>query len=125
MEFDIFEGVCRYCGEINPIMAADQRDADLKISDKCSCGGVKIEKKIICLRKSIEEFCGNETKTANFAMVDRQVVEQLKNMGELVIKQKIQEITIKVNGETIKIKATQSYGAKIERKRASGIAMEV
>lgn len=39
MEMETYQGVCKYCGEIQPVMAMDQIDANEKISEECSCGG--------------------------------------------------------------------------------------
>ncbi len=42
---DTYEGRCKYCGEIQPVMTMDQIDADEKISECCKCDGANFEKK--------------------------------------------------------------------------------
>lgn len=40
---DTYQGICKYCGEQQPIMAEDQTDADEQVSNKCDCGGAAKE----------------------------------------------------------------------------------
>lgn len=40
---DTYQGTCKYCGDIKPIVAESQEAADERVSNECSCGGKKLE----------------------------------------------------------------------------------
>lgn len=41
---DTYQGTCKYCGNIKPIMAESQEAADERVSDECLCGSKRLEK---------------------------------------------------------------------------------
>ena len=43
-----YEGVCSYCGNIQPVLAMDQEDADLIITRQCDCGAAEREMQKKC-----------------------------------------------------------------------------
>lgn len=39
-----YEGVCRYCGQLQTVIANSQEEADHIITETCNCQGAEYEK---------------------------------------------------------------------------------
>jgi len=84
IEMSNYEGTCRYCGEIQPILAVDQMDADVRISEKCSCGGYRREKRHTAMEDNIQAMFGAGCDGTLFKAVTEEQLDLINAAGEAV-----------------------------------------
>jgi len=100
MEFGSFEGTCKYCGFILPIMAADQKDADIKVGEGCDCGGYLREKRFINAKVLVDKYFGDACIEAGLRTVDVDVLPLLYKAVECVNSEKIKSVSIAITPST-------------------------
>ena len=83
-EFGSFEGRCKYCGNIVHIMAADQKDADIKVMEDCSCYGHIKAKRLEGAKGLIDEYFSEKCIEEGFCAVDDKVVIFMHKAAEMV-----------------------------------------
>lgn len=123
MEMDTYQGVCRYCGDVQPIMAADQLDADMKISEECPCGGAGREKRHKAMLSNIEKLTGSGAGERGFIELKNAERELINTVADAVFDEVAGKVTIVLSDSTITIKYTGDK-IKIDRKRVIGAGME-
>lgn len=106
IEMNTFEGQCKYCGNIQPIMAMDQVDADEQISESCECGGAERERRKAALMQSLEDTIGKNAASNGFRQVDQEQEEDITNMALAVFHGRLKAASVKIGGSTINIVAT-------------------
>ena len=100
MEFDSFEGRCEYCGNIVPIMAADQKDADIKVAEDCSCDGSAKEKRFEDAKALIIKYFSDSCIDDGLRAADGKVVKLMYTAAELVNNGLIDKVSISVDSLT-------------------------
>ncbi|MDD2218242.1 MAG: hypothetical protein PHX63_07435 [Eubacteriales bacterium] len=113
---ETYQGICRYCGEIQPVMAVDQVDADNKISDTCACGGATTEKRRKAMNKNIEKICGSGAVGCGFYEVEPYTREIINKAAEAVLLGHISAAGLELEDSTLSIKETKGK-TRIQRKR--------
>ena len=98
-----YEGECKYCGNIQPIMAMDQTDADEKISEQCECKGAEREREKEMLLQNLEDMIGESAIESGFHPVEPEQKEILENMALAVFYGKLKSVSAKIGGSTISI----------------------
>lgn len=103
IEMNTYEGQCKYCGNIQPIMAMDQIDANEKISEQCECKGAERERKKEMLLQNLEDVTGENAIELGFRPVGPEQKEILENMALAVFYGKLKSASTKIGGSTISI----------------------
>lgn len=49
----IYEGICKYCGQITPVLANTQKEADMLVTEECDCTGADAKKR----KEAVEKKC--------------------------------------------------------------------
>ena len=81
---DTYQGTCKYCGEVKPIMAESQDAADERVSKDCTCGGAKLEELKARLMANINFIARrNEGKALN--QLSEEQVKMLKRAGSAIV----------------------------------------
>lgn len=109
-----YQGVCKYCGNIQPVMASTQEEADEIVSGKCDCGVAKTEEKKTKLMERINYIAAaayNET----FESLPQEQVEMLRQAGKDVLNMNCTSVTFDVMDSKIRI---WRDGDKIKVKRS-------
>lgn len=114
IEMSTYEGVCKYCGSIQPIMAMDQTDADEKISMECSCGGAELERRLNCLKQNIKMIAGEEAVEFGYRPLSEDQEQLVEDMAFAVFHGKAEKITLKIENVNISIKDADGR-VKIQR----------
>lgn len=117
MEFENYEGICKYCGNIQPVMAADQHDADEKISRDCECGKYEQEKQRKLLKNRAKELFGQEAIKSGFKAMEEETLIFLYEAIDAIVEQALDSISVNANGEKVSIKAKANGKIEIERKK--------
>lgn len=124
IEMMTLEGVCRYCGNMQPVMAADQIDADNKISEACSCGGEEKEKRRLRVLENIETIAGEAAANMGFNAVDADILYWLKRAGEMILDGGMDKASAEVDGTKIVITINSKGDVKIKRSRTASATLE-
>ena len=124
IEMANFEGVCKYCGNMQPILAADQIDANLKISETCKCKGYLKEKQHDRMLKNIDQTFGAECQQFGLLPVSTGQLAAITDAAELVFKETIQMTAIGLFGSTAKISKSAKGAIKIERTFSTKVQTE-
>lgn len=93
-----YEGTCQYCGDIQPILSADQIDADKKVSEQCACDGYKKEQRLIRACEAIDTLFGDRVKEKGLKTADYQAIELMKQTAEAINEDVIKSAVINAGG---------------------------
>ena len=97
------EGVCKYCGQITPVLAGTQEEADLLASEECECIGADIKKR----KEAVEK---------NAALIvegkDGDIIEILGTAGIMILNEKISQLSL--NTGEIKYKVSVNSKGQIK-----------
>lgn len=124
IEMMVMEGRCRYCGTIQQVMAADQIDADNKISADCSCGGAAREKKRLQILDNIDAIAGEDAASMGFSSVHGDTLLWLKRAGEMILDGIVDKIGVEIDGTKITIAITGKGDVKIKRSQTESAMLE-
>lgn len=111
---DTYQGTCKYCGEIKPIMAESQVVADERVSNDCACGGAKLEEIKARLMANIN-FISRKNEEKALSQLTEDQVKMLKRAGAEIVNGNIDKaafdfgnskVTIWNAGEKYKVKRT-------------------
>ncbi len=114
MEMDTYEGVCKYCGETQPIMAMDQMDANEKISEQCACGGAEMERRKNRLLENVKETAGAEAANFGHKQLAPEQEKLIEEMALAVFHGHAAKVTCKFEGTTI---TAWEAGGKVKLQR--------
>lgn len=114
IEMNTYEGECKYCGNIQPIMAMDQVDANEKISEDCACMGAELERRKAALMQNLENTIGKNAGESGFKQVGSPQEGIITEMALNVFHGTLQSAACKIGNSTINI--TSSAG-KVKIKR--------
>lgn len=81
---DTYQGTCKYCGDIKPIMAESQEAADERVGNECACGGAKLEEVKARLMANINFISRKNEKKALSQLVEEQVKLLKRTAAEIV-----------------------------------------
>lgn len=108
-------GICRFCGMEMNVLAENQETANRMVEEKCTCGGIRIERKKESMAKELDALIG-ENCAEGFAPVEDAVHSAIEIIGFMMIDKCLQEASFKVDGTVISLKGT-AKGIRITRKR--------
>lgn len=122
IEMNTYEGECKYCGNIQPIMAMDQTDADEKISEDCTCGGAERERRKTVMIQNLENVIGKNAGESGFKQVEPEqegiITEMALNVFHGILRSancKIGNSVINITNTAGKVKIKRTDTRKAER----------
>ena len=117
-----FEGVCRYCGTTDILMAESQEEADRLTSEKCSCGGFAYEARHADWMDSVSTVCLGKSRYS-MAELSSEEYGAITQSAEAIFQGVYEQVKIKLpNNETVDMTAGDK--CKIIRTRKNTITGE-
>ena len=107
-----FQGVCKHCGNIQPVLALDQNEADYLISMRCDCGAAEREMQKNLLVENIRSIC--DGCDSGMLQLGNELTEKVIALGLLVFDGTAASITAEIGKSKIKIARS---GEKIKTSR--------
>lgn len=120
---DTYQGICKYCGQIQPVMAMDQTDADQKITECCNCDGAKHEKKKQQLLENLDYTIGEGAANMGFKRVSEGQESLITEMAMAVLEGKLEKATCQIDSTVITI-TMSSDKCKVKRMDKKTMALE-
>ena len=121
---DTYQGTCKYCGSVQPIIAESQMAADAIIERKCDCGGYVREGRLLQLKEALKGTVGEECSIYDLQPLEEAVVDFLHKAGVMVFDNRIQKIAVDVDGVSIRISVNTKGVVKVDRKESRKICAE-
>lgn len=115
-------GACLYCGQTRIVQADSQERADLIATKECGACDNPL-KRTSQLNKNIESLCGELAREYGMMPLDEEVVENIKNIGALIIGGDIESASFRVADSTIGMKNTKS-GVSVYRNKTISAKLE-
>ncbi|MBR2674311.1 MAG: hypothetical protein IKE52_02505 [Mogibacterium sp.] len=114
-------GTCLFCGQTQLVNAETQKQADQLATENCSCDN-KLKKVRQC-SDNIHTITGTEAQDIGMEPVTEKVVEQLQELGKLVVYGYIEAASIKLTDSTITLKAIKG-ATSVSRKKVLSAKLE-
>ena len=121
---EMMEGACRYCGQMVAVNAADQEDANLKATERCTCGQANYEKRKARMLEYINDIFGNGAPEYELDTVSELELELIRAAGINVLSGDVSKVSydlmcgdtavIQEKKETVEI--TRKHGQVIKTK---------
>lgn len=102
----MFEGVCRYCGQVRPAFAKTQEEADLLVSEECECVGADVKKR----KEAIEKNSALIVEDGNTA-----IICMLRTAGEMILNGEISQLALNTGELRYKVDANAKGQIKFTR----------
>lgn len=118
------QGVCKYCGNVQPVLAADQIDADNKISDSCLCGGAAKEKQWNGILKNIDQLLGEKAVERGYVQAYPEQIELVKHAAHEILESRIGSVRMTIENTTVSITVTAKGFIKLTRQYTKQTALE-
>ena len=119
-----FEGICKFCGSIQPVMAESQEEANVLVSKSCTCAGAELEEKKEKLRQAIDDVAGEGCTIYGMRPMSEPVAGLLQDAGLMVMNGKISKITVGVDGVNITINLSAKGQVKVKRTEGRSVSAE-
>ena len=121
MEIKQMTGTCTYCGQTMIVHASSQQEADLIAAEECTCDNIL--KRCRRCADNIDKICGTSAKDNGMDIVTEEVIESLKEIGDLCVYGHVEAASIRLGDSTIVIKRIKD-GVAVQRKKTSSIKLE-
>ena len=118
-------GTCRFCGQTRMVVAADQQDADIKVSGSCTCPESKLLQKQQRIREIVQGICGDDGAELGFMQLDAQQIEVVQALAEMTVSGRISGVTLRTEESFISIGRSADVELKISRKRIESMEAKV
>ncbi|MFW5676316.1 MAG: hypothetical protein ACOCNL_08560 [Acetivibrio ethanolgignens] len=105
-------------------MAFDQKDADLKISEQCSCDGHAEAKQWEAIVKNLDVLIGPEAGTMGFVESTVRQKEVILQVAKLVQMDEFESVALKIDGTSLTIKKNAKGAVKVQRTQTKAAALE-
>lgn len=119
-----FEGICKFCGSMQPVMAGSQEEANVLVSKSCTCAGAEWEEKKEKLRQAIDDVAGEGCTIYGLRPMSEPVVELLQDAGTQVMNGKISKVNVGVDGVNITINLSSKGQVKVKRTEGRSVSTE-
>lgn len=107
-----YEGICKYCGNIQPVLATNQEAANLIITERCDCGGAEREQQKNKMIENIESICNG--RDSGMPQMGEELTQKVISLALLVFDGTAESITVETGKTKIKI-ARSSGKIKVSR----------
>ena len=121
---DIYEGICRYCGTVESVMADSQEEANYIVSKKCTCPGALLEDRQQQLLQNLQLTIGPACEETGFDAFDSDIVEAIATLAKFVPQDRLQQISVACEKTTLKISINTKGQVKITRTEKKAVAAE-
>ncbi len=111
-------GTCLYCGQTRIVDAETIEQADIVATRECSACDNPL-KKTYRLHQNIDILCGETANGYGMLELDEELVDEIKDAGELLIRGLIKSATFKVSDSTISLRKAKDGAAVIRKKTIS------
>lgn len=91
-----YEGVCRFCGQVQTVQADSQEEADRIATLSCNCDKAEAYRRKEDLLELINQTCGDLPRESGFESLPERQVHAIRVIGELVADGDLQKATIDV-----------------------------
>ena len=119
-----FEGICKFCGSMQPVMAESQEEANVLVSKSCTCAGAEWEEKKEKLRQVIDDVAGEGCTIYGMRPMSEPVADLLQEAGMQVMNGKISKVTVGVDGVNITINLSSKGQVKVKRTEGRSVSTE-
>lgn len=119
-----FEGICKFCGSMQPVMAESQEEANVLVSKSCTCAGAEWEEKKEKLRQAIDDVAGEGCTIYGMRPMSEPVADMLQEAGVQVMNGKISKVTVGVDGVNITINLSSKGQVKVKRTEGRSVSTE-
>ena len=99
----IYDGVCRYCGKIERIIAESQDTADNLVTERCNCMGATIDRRLEANEKNARAISQGEPS---------EITDMLIRLANMILYKKISAVQISI--EKTKYKIAENGKGQIE-----------
>ncbi|NBH61597.1 hypothetical protein D1155_08040 [Anaerotruncus sp. 80] len=119
---DTYQGTCKYCGNMKPIIEESQEAADERVSNECACGGAKLEEVKARLMANIN-FIARKNEGKALSQLAEEQVKLLKRAASEIVDGNClkavfdfgsSKVTIWDAGEKYKVKRTTTREEQAE-----------
>ena len=96
-----YEGICKYCGNIQPVLATDQEAANLIITERCDCGAADREKQKNMMIGNIKDIC--DGCNSGMPQMGEELTQKVISLAMLVFDGTAESITAEIGKTKVKI----------------------
>lgn len=114
-----YEGVCSYYGNIQPVLAMDQDDANLIVTRHCDCGAAEREMQKNVMIENLRAICNSGD--SGMPQMGEELTEKVISMAMLVFDGTAASITVEIGKSKVEIARS---GEKIKTSRISSRKLE-
>lgn len=126
VEMEALYGACQFCGEQQIVNAADQADANIKVTNKCTCPDALFHKKKMQIIETMQDICSGEYADAGkFILYDSDQLQAAMKIAELVQLRKFASAQVTTSDSVLKISINNEGTIKINRVRKEEIEAEI
>lgn len=111
-------GTCLYCGQTRLVEADTEAEADVIATRECGACDNPL-KRTWQLHQNIDILCGETARGYGMQELDPDLIETIKNSGELLIRGLIESVTFRVEDSTVALRNTKDGAAVIRKKSIS------
>lgn len=91
-----YEGVCRFCGQVQSVQADSQEEANRIATLSCNCDEAEAYRRKEDLLELINQTCRDLPRESGFESLPERQVHAIRVIGELVADGDLQKATIDV-----------------------------
>lgn len=114
-------GTCIFCGQTRMVEANDQKEADRIAAENCTCDN-KLKSCRQC-SDNIDKICGAPAKDFGMDIVTEEVIDTIKEAGQLCVYGHIDLASFRLADSTVTIKQIKD-GVAVARKKVSSVKLE-
>ena len=125
IEMDSFYGTCKFCGQMKMVDAADEEDANVKVTNSCSCPDARLMRKRKQIRTLITQICGEEGAKRGFEQLDSEQMTIVIQLAEMVESGHVISVNLRMADSAIKLSTNADGILKFRRDRSETIEEEI
>lgn len=125
IEMESIYGTCRFCGQTQMIEAADQQDADIKVTKLCTCPDARLARKKAEIRQMVQDLCGAGGAELGFTKMTPEQAEIVLNLAEMIAAGKAISVTLRIADSSVKISVAADGELKFSRNRIESMEARI
>lgn len=125
IEMDNIHGTCKYCGQMKIVQAADEEDANLKVTRSCTCPESRLERKRTQIRNTIMDLCGAGGAQRGFMELTDEQKNAVIMLAEMVESGRAISVSLRMADSAIKLSTDADGNLKFRRDRKETIEEEI
>ena len=104
---DTYEGICRYCGQMQSIIAESQEAADSAVTRNCDCSGSTLAKRDEMIKEAAFQVGSG---------ADVGIIDEIHHLGVMALTGLIDAATLNVDGITFKVAINANGQVRVTKK---------